>query len=415
MINKITVPGYYRVQPNLTKDSKQVVLLSLNGKTAISTILRSELCTDDSIITDFDGQLSIGQELSLEMSETGKVKASRVIKEDFNKESVLDFQDFGNETLDAIRRFDLAEHGGIIRVLGNLEDDIRKSGGRGYYTKSMIRMIQQKMPNLSVAEHIIWQYSMHDGKVQCQAFIPSSIERIRFYSENLFNSAYNSSTPHVFFKEYVGKEYQRGIKGHRVLVVGESVFCDKKACPFYEVCTNDSIKNSSAFENQCPYSDVPLSESVLYNVECFLNGTSEGEIKSYTNFTQLMEQIGAVSDRRIYDSIVFYDYLQFFSPKSSIKSEYLSERDDTAFEEIIHKHNPDIIIVWGTNVANRIKKKGRYPVRNIKGDYDMDYIFSQKIDGRWRTFFCIYHPSDRYGHLTQSWNTHVEQGKKIFG
>lgn len=411
---KIHVPGYYRVQPNFTKDDKQVVLLSLNGRTAISTILRSELQIDDTVVTDYDGELSIGQELFLFMSETGSVKATRVIKEDFDNTIVADFKELGNEALGVIRRYDLAEHGGIIRI-ENLEDEIQEAGGRGYFTMSMIKTIQRKTPDLSVSEHIIWQYYLSEGAVMCLAYIPSSIQRVRFFSENLFNPMYNTTTPHVFFKEHVGKSYQKGITGHRVLVLGESLFCDKVKCPFFPACTNTKVRNSSAFEEKCPNSDVPLSESVQYNVDNFQKGTSEGDITSYANFTKLMEDIGAVSGKEnLYESIVFYDFMQFFSPQRSISSEYLSERDDIAFEEIVHKHNPDIIIIWGTTVANRIKKRGRYQPRNIKGGYDLDYIFNQKIDGRWRSFFCIYHPSDSHGYLSDSWEKHVEQGKLIF-
>ena len=415
MMYNISIPGYHRVQPNLTKGDQQVVLLSLNGKTSISMVLISELETGTTVIKDYDGHPSIGQDLYLEMSETGKVKASRVEIGAITSE-YTEYQELGEEAISAIRAYDLAEHGGVISLNSNLAEDIEKAGGRGPYTMSMIKTVKEATPDLSVAEHLIWQYLKTGDSIQCKIYIPSSIERVRFLSENLFNPKFNTSTPHVFFKEYVGKNYKMGLGGYRTLVVGESMFCTKnkeeERCPYFDVCTSNKLMNSSAFDKKCPYSDVPLSDYTCYNVECFLEDNPEGEIKSYERFTDLMKDIGVIHRKEdLFDRIVFYDYMQYFGSYDSVD---LSDRDDLAFEEIVHKHDPSVIIIWGSKVGKRIKRKGKYTPRNIQGNYDMDYIFNQKIAGRWRTFLCIDHPSPRNPYLSIRWDEHVKQARLIF-
>ena len=424
MINPIIIPGYHRVLPNLTLDDQQIVLLSLNGKASIGKLLVKEIEPEENVIKDYDGQLSAGQDVHLEMTETGKVKVSSVDKGTIPAESTA-CQELGTEAYEAIRKFDLAEHGGILRIKGSgadgLGEAIRKAGGRGPFTHSLVQAVKKAAPNLTVADHIVWQYYKDGDSIRCKAHIPSSVERIRFFSENLFNPKFNTTTPHVFFKEYAGEHYKQGLGNQRVLVLGESMFCDKdgkenrQRCPFFDICTSRALKNSSAFDHKCPSSDVPLSDAACDNVRQFLDGTAEGDITSYVNFTKLMEDIGLVHGKaELFDHIVFYDFLQFYSPAATIDENDLTERDDMAFEEILAKYNPTVIIIWGTKVANRIKKKGQFPPKGLQGVCDPNYVFSQKIAGRWRTFLSIYHPSDRYGSLSKTWEEHVRQARLIF-
>jgi len=420
MIPYVTIPGYARIKPNLTPVKEQVVLQSLNGKAVIGSLLFSELKMDDAVIKDYDGTPSVGQDVYVEMTDDGKVKASSIDRGEIPTESI-DCQDLGQDALEAIRKFNLTEGGGVLHFHGDLSTPIETAGGRGYLTDTMIKTVRNATKDMTVADHIIWQFIESDGHIQCKVHVPSSIGRIRFFADNLFNPKYSTSTPNVFFREYIGKDYKSGLGGKRVLVLGESLFCSQdgqgnhKRCSFFQLCTDTARKNSSAFDHKCPFNDVALSETVKHNVECFLTGDPEGDIVSYQNFTNLMIDVGVVRNaNELFSRVVFHDFMQFFSPEGSIQKEYLSERDDLAFEEIVQKYDPDVIIIWGTKVGDRIKAKGKYPARNIRGDYDPNYIFNQKIACRWRTFFCMYHPADRYGHLRETWDDHVNQAKLLF-
>lgn len=421
MIKFFTIPGYARIKPNLTPEKEQVVLQSLNGKAVIGFLLLSELKMDDVVVKDDDGMPSVGQDVYLEMTDDGKVKASGIDSGEIPTESV-DYQDLGQEALEAIRRFNLTEGGGVLNIQGDQRAPIETAGGRGFLTDAMIKTVWNATKDMTVADHIIWQFIERDGRIQCKVHVPSSMGRIRFFAENLFNPKYSTSTPNVFFREHVGQDYKSGLRGKRVLVLGESLFCSQdghgkhKLCPFFQLCTDTARKNSNAFDHKCPFkTNDALSETAKYNVECFLAGNSEGDIVSYQNFTNLMMDAGVAHNADdLFSHVVFYDFMQFFSPERSIQKIYLSERDDMAFEEIVQKHDPHVIIIWGTTVGDWIKAKGRYPARNIRGADDLNYIFNQKIAGRWRTFFCMYHPADSYGYLRDSWDEHVSQAKLLF-
>jgi len=412
MIPYVTIPGYARIKPNLTPVKEQVVLQSLNGKAVIGSLLFSELKMDDAVIKDYDGTPSVGQDVYVEMTDDGKVKASNVPD--------------GDRIVTARSWTDLSDMMLALEAGGEatgVEPQFFIDAVLQY--EGLTRLIATK--DMTVADHIIWQFIESDGHIQCKVHVPSSIGRIRFFADNLFNPKYSTSTPNVFFREYIGKDYKSGLGGKRVLVLGESLFCSQdgqgnhKRCSFFQLCTDTARKNSSAFDHKCPFNDVALSETVnkgrtdKHNVECFLTGDPEGDIVSYQNFTNLMIDVGVVRNaNELFSRVVFHDFMQFFSPEGSIQKEYLSERDDLAFEEIVQKYDPDVIIIWGTKVGDRIKAKGKYPARNIRGDYDPNYIFNQKIACRWRTFFCMYHPADRYGHLRETWDDHVNQAKLLF-
>ena len=56
-----------------------------------------------------------------------------------------------------------------------------------------------------------------------------------------------------FFTPWVGPEYNKGICGKKVLVLGASFYCNKKYCKFFTECTNTEKKDSSKFNESCPY------------------------------------------------------------------------------------------------------------------------------------------------------------------
>ena len=70
------------------------------------------------------------------------------------------------------------------------------------------------------------------------------------------NNKMNSSN--IFFKPYVGTFYNEGIHGKKVLVLGASFYCSISQCIYHKDCTNENIKDSSPFDDICPYYDVAL-------------------------------------------------------------------------------------------------------------------------------------------------------------
>ena len=46
----------------------------------------------------------------------------------------------------------------------------------------------------------------------------------------------------TFFKPYIGKFYNQGIKGKKILILGASFYCPKTEYPFFISCTNDRVE-----------------------------------------------------------------------------------------------------------------------------------------------------------------------------
>ena len=215
-----------------------------------------------------------------------------------------------------------------------------------------------------------------------------------------------------FFEPWVGKNYESGIRGKRILLVGASHDCrshSKDDCRYYESCTDVSKKDSSPYNDKCPHYDGMLLSDTTKNEICdFLEGNSGN--KTYPNFTDFMvNDMGLVSDERsLWDSVVFVNYIQFFLPKGRTDKEAISARDYEALQEIVFLYKPDIVMVWGKPVGDDLK----IHKTEIRCDYngvDENYLFYIDMNGQKVLFLNSYHPCCNY------FNGDKENLKKQFG
>lgn len=51
-----------------------------------------------------------------------------------------------------------------------------------------------------------------------------------------------------FFYPFIGKDYNQGINGKRVLILGASFYCPKVDCKYYKDCTDTKTKDSSKYD-----------------------------------------------------------------------------------------------------------------------------------------------------------------------
>lgn len=57
------------------------------------------------------------------------------------------------------------------------------------------------------------------------------------------------------FYPFIGKDYNQGINGKRVLILGASFYCPKVDCKYYKECTDTKTKDSSKYDMICPEYD----------------------------------------------------------------------------------------------------------------------------------------------------------------
>ena len=197
-----------------------------------------------------------------------------------------------------------------------------------------------------------------------------------------------------FFEPYVGPNYENGINGKKVLVVGASFYCNHKDCLYFKDCTDVNVKDSSRFNKCCPEynkDDVPLSRTPQYEIH-------EGH-KTYRTFAKSMCEIlnlKSDSDEDYYDAfwnrVAFTNFVQYFLPRWKTLPSDCTDRDLEALCEVIKEKKPDIVIIWGTVTSNLIKSALCYD--SELQDNTSGYIcHSNVIDDNCVIVLNTYHPS----------------------
>lgn len=190
---------------------------------------------------------------------------------------------------------------------------------------------------------------------------------------------------HTFYYPLVGSKYKNGINGVKLLILGESHYCDE-GC---EVC---GIK--SGFD---------CSEFTIGVLERFINykrriGAHESWMTTFTRFTNVL--FGeAIPDSKLiefWDSIIFYNYVQSSTkgPRISPSFEQFDESKDSFFN-ILSIYKPDLIIVWGKRLWENLPDNGKWGNENIlDGKYGKFYYYN--TEGKKIPSFCVHHPSTSY-------------------
>jgi len=140
----------------------------------------------------------------------------------------------------------------------------------------------------------------------------------------------------LFFRPWVGSTYTTGgIFGKRVMILGESHYCDKGCAD----CSNARVHPECyAFTNGV-VNDY-LDESI----------EREGWMSTYLKFERSL--VGHETDgkerRRIWDSVLFYNYLQtaMGGPRKAGTNKQYEEAAEPFFE-VLEQYRPQYVIVWG--------------------------------------------------------------------
>ena len=155
---------------------------------------------------------------------------------------------------------------------------------------------------------------------------------------------------HVFFQPWIGKNYNKtgGIFHKKILVVGESHYCGHEAC-----------------NGKCGFRDFPEGgcEDFTYNrIMDYLSGDcTDGWTRTYKKFERsLVNKMTSLEEsNQIWQSLAFFNYLQVAmtkSRKAGTNEDY--EESQIAFFEVIEKLQPELIIVWGTRLFNKLPEDG---------------------------------------------------------
>lgn len=142
----------------------------------------------------------------------------------------------------------------------------------------------------------------------------------------------------VKFLPWVGRNYEAGRNGKRIMVLGESHYCSSPAD------ATPSITNRVIADLLDPQSE------------------HEGYKNTYTKFANALAGKPLTWDEKItlWHSLLFYNYVQVPLPSPRIaptpQDFALSE---AAFFEVLNTYRPDAVLVWGSRLYNNLPRRGR--------------------------------------------------------
>lgn len=195
----------------------------------------------------------------------------------------------------------------------------------------------------------------------------------------------NNTEPLVFFKPWIGCQYNNGgIFGRRIMVLGESHYCGEncKECGL----TPDSY----------------CSEFTSRVVNDYLNQNNEREgwMSTYLKFERsLVNHITTpIESETIWNSILFYNYLQVaMQEPRQTGSTIQFKAAEAAFFNVLDQNQPDLLIVWGKRLWNKLPYDRWTNGDKFKVDgYDIDNGYYSLSNGKMVRTICVYHPSVGY-------------------
>jgi len=187
---------------------------------------------------------------------------------------------------------------------------------------------------------------------------------------------------------WVGEKYYQGFCGKRVLVLGESHYCENKS-DFSSSLTSDIIAD--------------LFDS---------NSDHEPYKNTYTKFVESMvgKDTLTISDKKeFWNSVIFYNYVQvpISGPRIAPSTDDF-RMSENAFNEVLELYHPEIVIVWGKRLYNNLPQTGKQgaDLRSSSGDWIETWNYSL-TDGSYVEVIPIMHPSAAFS--PNYWNNIFNQ------
>lgn len=152
----------------------------------------------------------------------------------------------------------------------------------------------------------------------------------------------------VFFDPWVGKDYQKGINGIRLMVMGHVHVCGGcNRCGIVSEREECAYFTQRTIRNYIPWRKTGRIPSPGY--EGWLN-TYLNFVKSFFGYTPQIE----TEEYEFWNKVLFYNYLQIsvleYDSPAPAEAYYNAQKP---FIEIINKYEPNLIIAWGKGAYDK--------------------------------------------------------------
>ncbi|MDO4224943.1 MAG: hypothetical protein Q4C75_03515 [Bergeyella zoohelcum] len=187
----------------------------------------------------------------------------------------------------------------------------------------------------------------------------------------------------VNFAPFVGENYEKGINGKKVLILGESHYWEEE---IYE----------DAYEDLKQGEYLDFTQDVIKSYIDYQKGNREHSpwMNSFTKFAKEFYNWDEEKTNLIdfWQSVAFYNYVQFpISQARTSPTEEEFTQSEKAFYEVVEKYQPDVIIAWGWRLWGNMPSTGRFgepsSVNKGKG------IYYYEVAGREYPIIAVSHPS----------------------
>lgn len=190
----------------------------------------------------------------------------------------------------------------------------------------------------------------------------------------------------VFFKPWIGKDYESGgIFGKKILVLGEAHLCG--GC-------DDCGKVDNA-EECADFTSKDCVKLLLDGHTASWTGTFRKFERSLVNHETTLDE-----SQRIWNSVAFYNYVQKAMDSSRKAPEWVDFRNsEDAFFEVLDKLMPDLIIVWGVTRMYDLMPGGdrwREGDELVIDNYKVHNGYYRLSDEKEARVLWVYHPSAGY-------------------
>ena len=220
------------------------------------------------------------------------------------------------------------------------------------------------------------------------------------------NAIKNNSEDGFFFVPWIGKNYDKGLKESKVLVVGASHYCNHSnicihpynnkdcsnyncqnkcnlGCDYFLDCTSENTKRyndycawmkkeeySKSYEILCNEIDEKIYDckmifeklkSTTLGEVCNFLDTEWGDNNSFEKFSKFCIEYFFEGKcykeyrNQLWSHIAFVNYAQNFQPAST--GNKFKKSDFEAFKKYLEVLKPDIVIVWGCAVGGELEKQ----------------------------------------------------------
>ena len=206
----------------------------------------------------------------------------------------------------------------------------------------------------------------------------------------------------VNFRPWVGENYfSKGFKNKRVLVLGESHYCDEqlegRRC--YPICAKEKMREECFSQTEDVIGDYVYSYTGSRYEQTFL----------CFGRAVLGKELSQEEREDFWQSIVFYNYIQFCQDgaRKPIKQEYW-EISELAFKEILEEYLPDYIIVWGNRLYEGLPDwNGEHAILKVS-ENDKTDVWIYTINGKRIPAMRVLHPSSPVGKNWMYWHAFYE-------